>query len=95
MKLQNCIVNPNFNAKSILVNDPWDYVELWLKRSECSNDSLFYWQQARQFYEATKKSPLSSAPLTAYYCFSNATKPLLSVRRDEEIKNLKIKKDKV
>ncbi len=47
----------------------------------CITDSgLFYWQQAKQFYEATLSLPLTSAPLTSYYCFLNATKTLLLIR---------------
>ena len=76
--------DPNYNGKSILVSDPWEYVELWLKRNNNSDnnsiDALFYWQQAKQFYEATLSLPLTSAPLTAYYCFLNATKTLLIMR---------------
>ncbi|MBC1551184.1 hypothetical protein HCB21_06205 [Listeria booriae] len=71
---------PNFNGQSILASNPWEYVELWLKRNNKDNEALFYWQQAKQFYEATESLPLTAAPLTAYYCFLNATKALLSVR---------------
>ncbi|MBC1779583.1 YaaC family protein [Listeria booriae] len=71
---------PNFNGQSILASNPWEYVELWLKRNNKDNEALFYWQQAKQFYEATESLPLTAAPLTAYYCFLNATKTLLSVR---------------
>lgn len=72
---------PNFNGKSVLVSDPWQYVELWLKRNKQSGEALLYWQQAKQFYEATLSLPLTSAPLTAYYCFLNATKALLLIRK--------------
>lgn len=73
---------PNFKGKSVLVSDPWDYVEMWLKRSKNNNknDAIFYWQQAKQFYEASLSLPLTSAPLTSYYCFLNATKALLLIR---------------
>ena len=72
-------INPSFNKKSILVENPWEYVELWIKRNS-NNSALFYWQQAKGFYQATKELPKTSSPLTAYYCFLNATKSLLEVK---------------
>lgn len=72
-------INPDFNKKSILVDNPWEYVELWIKRHN-NNNALFYWQQANGFYEATKQLPKTSSPLTAYYCFLNATKSLLEIK---------------
>src|SRR5699024_8817569 len=39
------------------------------------------WQQAKHFYEASKMLPLTSSPLTLYYCFLNATKTLLTVKK--------------
>ncbi|MCW5521117.1 hypothetical protein J1N09_14810 [Aureitalea sp. L0-47] len=73
------IIDPAFNNKSILVENPWEYVELWIKRKG-KHDALFYWYQARGFYRATKQLPNTSAPLAAYYCFLNATKALLEVK---------------
>lgn len=72
-------IDPDFNKKSILVDNPWEYVELWIKRHN-NNNALFYWQQANGFYEATKQLPKTSSPLTAYYCFLNATKALLEIK---------------
>mgnify|MGYP001434118833 CR=1 FL=1 len=72
---------PNFTGKSVLVSDPWEYVELWLRRHEGSDEAIFYWVQAKQFYNATLTLPLTSAPLTSYYCFLNATKALLLFRK--------------
>ncbi|WP_176544163.1 YaaC family protein [Bacillus cereus] len=80
LTLKKSYNEPNFKGKSVLVSDPWEYVELWLKRNNNSNDALFYWLQAKQFYEATLSLPLTSAPLTSYYCFLNATKALLLIR---------------
>jgi hypothetical protein len=74
------IIEPAFNNKTILVDDPWEYVELWIKRKGNNDDALFYWNQARSFYKATKLLPNTSAPLSAYYCFLNATKALLEVK---------------
>jgi hypothetical protein len=80
LTLKKSYSEPNFSGKSVLVSDPWEYVELWLKRNNNNNDALFYWQQAKQFYEATLSLPLTSSPLTSYYCFLNATKTLLLIR---------------
>ena len=74
------VIYDNFNNKSILVDDPWEYVELWIKRKGNNDDALFYWNQARSFYKATKLLPNTSAPLSAYYSFLNASKALLEVR---------------
>jgi hypothetical protein len=63
-------------SKTVLTDSTWQYVEIFLK-SENQTDALFYWQQAHNFYESTKTLTLVSKPLTAYYCFLNATKALL------------------
>lgn len=63
----------------MLTDSTWQYVEIYL-RSEGQDDALFYWEQARNFYESTKTLSLVSKPLTAYYCFLNATKALLEVK---------------
>ncbi|HAS6185908.1 TPA: hypothetical protein I7160_21370 [Vibrio vulnificus] len=76
LTIHKAVNNPNFNEKTILVTSTWDYVDLWLKRAN-KPDARFFWNQARSFYEATQTLPKTSAPLTAYYCFLNATKALL------------------
>lgn len=72
-------IAPALSSKTVLTDSTWEYVEIYL-RSEKQTDALFYWEQARNFYEATKNLSLVSRPLTAYYCFLNATKTLLEVR---------------
>lgn len=79
IQVHKATINPDFNKKSVLVENPWEYVELWIKRKN-NNNALFYWQQANGFYEATKQLPKTSSPLTAYYCFLNATKALLEIK---------------
>ncbi|MBS4040983.1 MAG: hypothetical protein KGZ81_10350 [Flavobacteriales bacterium] len=73
-------VNPDFNEKTVLVEDTWTYVDMWLKRQHANSDAKFYWQQAQDFYSATKQLPKTSSPLTAYYCILNAAKCLLKVK---------------
>lgn len=81
LKLHKSYKSPSWGKDTVLVTNTWDYVALWLKR-ECKKNSapLFYWEQARSFFEATQSLPKTSAPLTAYYCFLNASKCLLSVK---------------
>ena len=76
---QKAIVYPDFRSKTVLAEDTWDYVKMWLKRMR-KGRALFYWEQAEQFHQATLQFPNTSAPVTAYYCFLNATKALLTVR---------------
>lgn len=77
--LHGCVVNPDFRAPRVLSSDPWDFVSLWLKRESRSN-ARFYWDQAKEFYNASSQLPGLSAPLTYYYCFLNATKALLAAK---------------
>lgn len=72
-------VAPIFNEPTILVQDHFDYVSLWLKRNRNRHAEL-YWNQARNFYKATEEIPRESKPLTAYYCMMNAAKCLLTVK---------------
>ncbi|WP_323972513.1 YaaC family protein [Aeromonas hydrophila] len=76
LTIHKAITEPHFNEKTVLVTSTWEYVDLWLKRAG-RNDARFFWNQAKSFYDATKLLPKTSAPLTAYYCFLNATKALL------------------
>lgn len=79
LTLRKAKISPNFESKSVLVKDPFEYVNLWLRRNK-HTDALFYWQQAKEFYEASLLLPLTAAPLTNYYCFLNATKALLNAK---------------
>jgi hypothetical protein len=79
LKLSKAFKEPAWGKETVLVANTWDYVSLWLRR-EGHNDALFYWQQAKSFYEATQVLPKTSSPLTAYYCFLNAAKCLLKVK---------------
>jgi hypothetical protein len=82
-KKEICLRKPKINAslssKTVLTDSTWEYVEIFLKSSN-NNEALFYWEQARNFYEATKTLSIVSKPLTAYYCFLNATKALLTAK---------------
>jgi len=73
-------VSPNLESKVILTDSTWQFVEIYLKRNCPKSDAVFYWQQARNFYQATLLLDLISKPLTTYYCFLNATKALLECK---------------
>ena len=77
--LHKTFKSPDFNSKTVLVRDHWDYVEMFLKRKQL-NEASFYWVQAKEFYKASLDLPNTSSPLTLYYCFLNATKALLTVK---------------
>lgn len=77
--LRKAIQSPDFDSKTVLVTDPFEYVSLWLRR-EKNHDAHFYWQQAQEFYKASQLLPLTASPLSNYYCFLNAVKALLLVK---------------
>lgn len=78
--MHKAVKSPEFSARTVLATDPWSYVELWLKR-QGNKDAMFYWQQAKAFNDASRQLPPTSSPLTSYYCFLNAVKALLIVKR--------------
>lgn len=87
IKIYHSILTPDFKSKTILTDSTWEYVDIFLKKNSNKSNShknaILYWQQARNFFNATKDLDSISKPLTTYYCFLNATKALL------EIKNIK------
>jgi hypothetical protein len=79
VRIHKAILDPQFSDPTVLTSDFWTYVELWLRRKNARR-AIFYWQQAKQFYAASRGLNEVSAPLTYYYCFLNATKALLEYR---------------
>ena len=77
---KKAIISSIFDSKNILVNDSWNYVDMWLKKNG-QKEALFYWEQSKQFFEASLVLPNTSSPLTSYYCFLNAVKTLLIVKK--------------
>ena len=69
--LHKATIEPDFASKTVLVTDTWEYVDMWLKRHK-RHEALFYWEQAKSFFDASNQLPKTSSPLTAYYCFLNA-----------------------
>jgi uncharacterized protein (UPF0332 family) len=79
ISVHKAIMNPEFNKKTVLVGDTWDYVEMWLKRNH-KKEALHYWNQARCFSKASLQLDKTSSPLTIYYSILNASKSLLSAK---------------
>jgi len=82
LTLHKTIINPDFNARIVLASDPWEYVDMWLKRRG-KTGVRFFWQQARSFYNASLSLSKYSVPLTAYYSMLNMTKALLTVKGEQ------------
>lgn len=78
-ELMKAIRSPKYGSKTVLTDSCWEYVSLYLKRQSTAGASvaLFYWEQAHDFYLASKTLPDSAQPLTSYYCILNAAKALL------------------
>jgi hypothetical protein len=74
--IHKSIVSPDFGKPTVLVENQWDYVTMWLRRHQAKK-ALFYWDQASHFHYATQQLPKTSSPLTSYYCALNAVKALL------------------
>lgn len=81
------VTSADYAAKTVLTNNSWDYVELWLKRKSSvkADRALFYWHQAKNFFDASECLSVESRPLTSYYCCLNATKALLAINGTAQI----------
>jgi len=77
--LRKAIRAPDFSSESVLTREPFQFADLWLKRN-CKT-ALPFWRQAANYYVASRSLPVESSPLTSYYCFLNAVKALLTVKK--------------
>jgi len=70
-----------YDGKTVLTNSSWEFVELWLRRQsgDRAKEALFFWMQAKNFFDASECLPIESRPLTSYYCCMNAAKALLAI----------------
>jgi hypothetical protein len=73
-------VEPKFNEPTVITGDQFKYVELWLMRTKMEKARV-YWDQARNFYEASNMLPDESKPLTSYYMMLSAAKALLESKK--------------
>lgn len=74
---QKSVISPILGSQNVLTNSRWEFVELWLKKEKL-DDSLYYWNQSKEFNNASKDLNIQSSPLLHYYSFMNAAKALLS-----------------
>jgi len=79
LTLHKAIINPNFNTRIVLASNPWEYVDMWLKRRG-KNEALFFWRQANSFYNSSLSLTRYSVPLTAYY-YINGSKCLWYIKQ--------------
>lgn len=82
IQLHKTICRPKWGQDTVIINNPFLYVELFIKRDKNLNDdkkkqALALWNQAKEFYNITPKLSNLSSPLMSYYCFLNAAKTLL------------------
>lgn len=80
LTIHKASISPDIRESAVLATDPWNFVDLWLKRNN-EKKAQFYWQQAQNFYHASLSLPKTASPLTLYYCFLNATKALLLTKK--------------
>ncbi len=82
--LRTAFSKPNLRNHRVLTDDVFTYVDFYFKKhnrkmitddgDRIDTNHHVYWNQARQFYNASKMLPIESAPLTMYYCMLNAAK---------------------
>jgi hypothetical protein len=79
VRLKKSATKPDWNGRTVLVADPWAYVDLWLRREEKTR-ARFYWEQSQEFARAAGNLGPTASPLLIYYSMLNAVKALLTVR---------------
>lgn len=79
LKMHKCVKACDWASSTVLTDDPWMFVDLWLRRNKKA-EAQYYWSQALSFHNASMGMPLEAAPLLLYYSFMNGTKALLSAK---------------
>ncbi len=89
INIRRALIKPDCSSKTVLTDSTWSYVDIFLRQQKSvkAKEALFYWEQSKNFSQATTSLSLVSKPLTTYYCFLNATKALLTYK--EQSFNLK------
>lgn len=84
LTLKTATKSPKLTGRTVIVADRWEYIRFFLKNKKrnknAAEKALFYWNQAEEFYKSSKGLSMTSAPLSLYYCFLNATKALLELK---------------
>ncbi len=79
-KPHKAATSPLMDARTVLTDSPWQFVDLWLKRQN-KNDARFYWRQAREFHAAALGLSAQASPLLLYYSYLNIAKSLLTSKQ--------------
>ena len=99
LRLRKSFTNADISSHSVLTDDVFSYVDFWFKTNKkilkdengkrVEQDHAFYWNQAKNFYVATKSLPIESSPLPMYYCMLNAIKAYIFYNANsfDEIRN--------
>lgn len=87
LRLRKPYTGADLSAHTILTDDVFSYVDFYFKThkkiikdsngKKVDQNHLFYWNQAKNFYNASKVLNVESAPLPMYYCMLNAMKAYL------------------
>lgn len=90
LTLMKPVTGAKYDAKTVLTNSVWEYVDLWLrsKTGNSASEARFFWQQAQSFFNASECLPIESRPLTSYYCCLNAAKALLAINGNNKLGNI-------
>ena len=74
------MVNIDLSSSTVLTDDIWNYVLMFLRRNTKNDVAIDFWKQSSSFYNAYKVLPENSKALLGYYTILNATKALLSFK---------------
>ncbi len=87
LRLRKTANDADISSHTVLTDDVFQYVDFYFKTHKrvikessgkpVEQNQVFYWQQAKNFYDAAKMLPIESAPLPMYYCMLNAVKAFL------------------
>lgn len=70
----------DLNSSTVLTDDIWNYVLMFLRRNTKNDVAIDFWRQSNSFYNAYKVLPENSKALLGYYTILNASKALLSFK---------------
>lgn len=62
IKIHKAVIGADFKSPTVLTDNPWIYVDLWLRRNG-QKKAAMYWSQAREFNKAAEGLPIESATL--------------------------------
>lgn len=100
--IRKIYTNPDLKSHTVLTDDVFTYIDFYFKKHNkklfdanglcLKQNFIFYWNQSKNFYNATKILPVEASPLPMYYSMLNASKAyMLYCAKDVEdaVGNLK------